>query len=112
MIPADEPAIPPGRGAMQTGHIRDYDAAKGFGFIQVEGMEEDIFFPRDALPEAFRGRQQTEMPILNGVHVSFEPPGINPKPSSNPKKKSSMRTETLNLLLTYHAPVDFLGAEL
>ena len=96
---------------MQTGHIRDYDAAKGFGFIKVEGMEEDIFFPRDALPEAFRGRQQTEMPILNGVHVSFEPPGINPKPSSNPKKKSSMRTETLNLLLTYHAPGDFLGAE-
>merc|ERR1711920_59320 len=95
-VPADEPAIPPGSGAMCTGVIREYDASKGFGFVRVDGMEERIFFPREALPQAFRLRQQAEMPNLTGVQVSFDPPGVNPKTGKG------LRVDNLQLLLKYH----------
>merc|ERR1711920_26378 len=36
-VPADEPAIPPGRGSLCTGIIREYTAEKGYGFIRVDG---------------------------------------------------------------------------
>merc|ERR1712110_738870 len=90
----DEPAIPPGNGVVSTGKIRDYGAKKGFGFIKVDGMKEDIFFPRTALPAAFQGQDARAMPKLQGVMVSFQPPPDNGR----------VRTEQVNLLLKYHAP--------
>merc|ERR1712039_695441 len=73
-----EPQIPPKDGAMPTGFIRDYSAEKGFGFIKVNGMKQDIFFPREALPKAFQLRKSQDMPNLNGVHVSFDEPKRRP----------------------------------
>merc|ERR1712032_582379 len=91
-VPEDEPAIDPATtpGAMQTGVIAQYQPEKGFGFIRVEGMQE-IFFPREALPEAFRARSQSELPKLQGVHVSFE------MPRDNPSKKGQLRTGSVQL---------------
>jgi cold shock CspA family protein len=68
----EDPAIRPSVGCQPHGTIRSYDAAKGFGFVYVEGMDEDIYFPRSALPDTFHSKRRTEMPELLGVEVSIE----------------------------------------
>mmetsp|Transcript_111955 Transcript_111955/g.327381 ORF Transcript_111955/g.327381 Transcript_111955/m.327381 type:complete len:507 (-) Transcript_111955:203-1723(-) len=92
-VPPDEPAIPLGPGCQPCGFIRGYDAAKGYGFIRCEGMDEDVFFPRAALPESFHCRRKSELPELVGVQVAFE---LNPSSDRGP------RAERMTLLLQWH----------
>jgi len=92
--PPDDPAIALGPGCQPLGVIRSYDVAKGFGFIHSEGMEEDVFFPRTALPDAFHSKRKSELPELIGVHVSFE---------LNPSSERGPRADRLTLLLQWHA---------
>lgn len=92
-VPPDEPAIPLGLGRCPLGVIRSYDAAKGFGFVHVEGLDEDIFFPRSALPDTFHGKRRTQMPELVGVEVSVE---------LGDGRERGLRAERVTLLLGWH----------
>mmetsp|Transcript_1514 Transcript_1514/g.4576 ORF Transcript_1514/g.4576 Transcript_1514/m.4576 type:complete len:530 (+) Transcript_1514:1423-3012(+) len=89
----DEPAIPPGPGCQPLGFIRSYDPTKGFGFVRVEGNEEDIFFPRSALPDSFQAKARSQMPELVGVEVSVE---------LGPNGERGPRAQRLSLLLKWH----------
>ncbi|CAJ1374180.1 unnamed protein product [Effrenium voratum] len=91
-VDPNEPSIPLGPGVQPLGIIRDYDAGKGYGFIRCEGLEEDVFFPRQALPKSFQGQNTREMPELKGVQVSFD---YNPSHSRGP------RSDTVTLLLSW-----------
>uniref|UniRef100_A0A7S2MX99 CSD domain-containing protein n=1 Tax=Zooxanthella nutricula TaxID=1333877 RepID=A0A7S2MX99_9DINO len=93
-VSPDEPAIPPGPGCEPYGAIKQYDPMKGYGFVGVEGFEEDIFFPRGALPESFQGKKKSQMPELVGVEVSVE---LGPDGDKGP------RAQRLRLLLKWHA---------
>jgi len=93
-VPPDEPAIPLGKGCLPHGVIKNYDAVKGFGFVTCEGFDEDIFFPRTALPEPFHCRRDSDMPELAGVEVSLE---LNPSSDRGP------RAERMSPLLRWHA---------
>lgn len=92
-VPADEPAIPLRPGCQPSGFIRQYDPAKGFGFIRCEGMEEDIFFPRTALPEDFQIKKKKELPELVGVQVGFD---------MDASSDRGPRAEKVTLLLQWH----------
>jgi len=93
-VAPDEPAILPGPGCQPHGVIKNYDPFKGFGFVRCEPFEEDIFFPRTALPESFHGKKKSEMPELTGVEVSVEMSTVGDR---------GPRAERLNLLLKWHA---------
>lgn len=90
----DEPAIPPSAGCQPFGRIKNYDPVRGFGFVNVEGFEEDIFFARKALPDAFQAKQPEQMPNLNGVQVSFELAAAADK---------GPRADKVTLLLQWHS---------
>eukprot|EP00928_Gymnodinium_smaydae_P087020 TRINITY_DN71382_c0_g1_i1.p1 TRINITY_DN71382_c0_g1~~TRINITY_DN71382_c0_g1_i1.p1 ORF type:complete len:1052 (+),score=293.52 TRINITY_DN71382_c0_g1_i1:258-3413(+) len=92
-VAEEEPAILPGPGCNPQGFIRQYNAEKGFGFVTCEGFEGDIYFPRQALPELFRGRNAKEMPALNGVAVAVD---LIPNGDRGP------RAERVTLLLKWH----------
>lgn len=66
------PAIPSGAGCNPYGVIREYNAARGFGFIAAKGFKEKIYFLRSALPKSFQSKEAGDMPSLPGVQVSFE----------------------------------------
>jgi len=90
-VPLD-PAIPLGPGCRPRGTIRTYDAVKGSGFIHVEGLDEEVFFQRSALPENFQ-TSGSELPNLGGVDVSFE---------MSPSWDKRQRAEHIDLLLKWH----------
>jgi len=92
--PDNEPAIPPCPGCQPQGVIHQYDPSKGFGFIKVDGFDQDIFFPRISLPDNFQGRKREEMPELVGVHVAFDL-----KDSSD----RGPRADKVSLMLRYEA---------
>lgn len=92
-IDPNEPSIPMDqKGVMALGVVRTYDAAKGWGFIRVEGLDQDVFFPRKALPLTFHGTDVSQMPELVGVQASFD---------YNPSGRGGPRTDQLNLLLRW-----------
>lgn len=93
-VDPNEPAIPLGPGLHPLGVIRDYDAKKGFGFIRCQGLSEDVFFPRTALPKSFQGQNIRDMPELRGVQVSF---------NYNPSGGRGPRTDSVQLLLRWLA---------
>jgi len=93
-VPADEPAILPGPGCQLHGAIKNYDPSKGFGFVRCDNFDEDIFFPRSALPESFHAKKKSDMPELVGVEVSVH---LLEGGDRGP------RAERVNLLLKYHA---------
>ncbi|CAE8596778.1 unnamed protein product [Polarella glacialis] len=93
-VAPDEPSIPLGLGCQPVGVIRNYDPLKGFGFIRCEGLPEDVFFPRSALPTTFQCKTREEMPELVGVQVSLD----FTESSSNGR---GPRTEKVNLNLMY-----------
>jgi len=94
-IDDDELSIPSGPQCTPTGRIKNYDPLKGFGFITVEGMEEDVFFQRSALPNTFHAKKKSEMPELCGVEVCFE------EDMSNHGGRG-LRASKVNLLLKWH----------
>jgi len=89
-----DPAIPPAPQCQPQGIIRSYDAMKGFGFIQCEDCDEDVYFPRSALPETFHTKNKKDMPELVGVEVAFE---------LNSSSERGPRADRVNLLLKWHA---------
>merc|ERR1719329_518025 len=93
-VAQDDPAIPLLRGCQPLGVIHQYDPSKGFGFIKVEGHQQDIFFNHEALPDSFRSRVKSELPELTGVEVSFD---------MNPTHERGPRAEKINLLLRWHS---------
>lgn len=93
-VDPDEPSIPPGPGCQPNAVIRTYDPGKGYGFLKVDGMEKDVYFPRGALPEQFHARKRGQMPELNGVKVAFD---LDPKADKGP------RASRISLLLRWHA---------
>lgn len=92
-VDPDEPSIPPGPGCQPSAVIRTYDAGKGYGFLKVDGMEKDVYFPRGALPEQFHARKKDQMPELKGVKVAYD---IDPKSDKGP------RASRISLLLKWH----------
>lgn len=91
----DEPSIMLGPGCQPHGVIKSYDAVRGYGFVCCEGLDEDIYFPRSALPEAFRVKVKQELPSLVGVEVSVEM-----SPSADNRGRS--KADRLNLQLRWH----------
>merc|ERR1712060_22027 len=91
----DEPAILPGPGCTPHGIIKNYDPSKGFGFVRCEDFDEDIFFPRSALPDSFQVKKKSDMPDLVGVEVSVQ--------LQEERGERGPRAERLNLLLKWHA---------
>lgn len=92
-----EPSIIPSAGCQPSGWIRQYDAQKGFGFLSVDGLGEDVFFPRMSLPEAFQKKRRKDMPELVGAEVTFE---------LDPKEDRGPRARRVTLVLRWHADGD------
>ncbi|CAE7227669.1 unnamed protein product [Symbiodinium natans] len=53
-----------------VGTVTSYDAVKGFGFLKVDGIQGDVFFPRSELPPELREEDKKEK-VLHKV-IEFE----------------------------------------
>eukprot|EP00397_Hematodinium_sp_SG-2012_P034014 GEMP01036429.1.p1 GENE.GEMP01036429.1~~GEMP01036429.1.p1 ORF type:complete len:337 (+),score=63.53 GEMP01036429.1:22-1011(+) len=62
-----KPAGPPPTGSRTLGTVKSWNTAKGFGFMRVAGLDGDIFFARDRLPNECR-----EVNRMDGLTFSFE----------------------------------------
>lgn len=90
----EEPAMDPSYGLSPKGRIRSYDCGKGFGFVVVDDLQDDVFFARPALPEAFHAKTRVDLPAdLIGVEVAVELVESTDK---------GLRAARLHLLLRYH----------
>eukprot|EP00913_Durusdinium_trenchii_P022747 g21359.t1 len=58
-----------GSGTIRSPGGRNFSEQRGFGFITCEGIDEDVFFMRTALPEGQRDLQNTD---LQNAAVNFE----------------------------------------
>jgi CspA family cold shock protein len=63
---------------MKTGVIKFYDAKKGFGFIKVDGTDEDVFVHSTGLVDRVRDNDHVTFSIeqgkkgLNAVNVKLQ----------------------------------------
>ncbi|CAK8989434.1 unnamed protein product [Durusdinium trenchii] len=67
--PSKRPRTETPTGQVGSGTIRNFSEQRGFGFITCEGIDEDVFFMRTALPEGQRDLQNTD---LQNAAVNFE----------------------------------------
>merc|ERR1719193_831403 len=44
---------PPDLGHAVSGIVKSYNPVKGFGFFSVEGLDADVFFSKERIPEAY-----------------------------------------------------------
>lgn len=57
---------PGGEGERCVGQVKSYSPVKGFGFIQCEGLEKDVYFQKSGLPPANRDMD------LQGFEIAFD----------------------------------------
>jgi len=61
------PANAPQPGKVTSGVVKSWNSQKGFGFMSAPGLNDDVFFARDRLPNELRGLQH-----FNGMTLMFE----------------------------------------
>jgi len=64
------PRIPTSEPRVAVGTVTNYDAVKGFGFLKVDGIMGDVFFPRAELPSELRDDDRKDKVV--GKLIEFE----------------------------------------